>query len=167
MCVDLLNPKWNGGQLYRHDLESLFFIMICLACPYERPVVPAAEPRNFSKWFSGTDDEVREKKPTSTATVSTESYLFNLISLVLEIGWMLSIIGSVLPIRDARISGIYPSSYLLGCKILNRRTTLVAGTPLDWNTLGGIFTYADMVQLMSSFQDQPLETRWAGANPDH
>ncbi|KAJ3784987.1 hypothetical protein GGU10DRAFT_270293, partial [Lentinula aff. detonsa] len=30
MSVDLLNPKWNGGHLYRHDLESLFFIMILL-----------------------------------------------------------------------------------------------------------------------------------------
>ncbi|KAJ3715618.1 protein kinase [Lentinula guzmanii] len=141
MSVDLLDPDWKGGHLYRHDLESLFFIMICLACRYERPAGPTMK--------------CAQTKLTSSATVSLERSRFNFILLVLQIGWILSITGSVLPIRDARKSGVYRSSCLLG------------NTPYDWNTLGGIFTYTDMRQLMSSFQDQPLETRWSGGNPDH
>ncbi|KAE9399034.1 hypothetical protein BT96DRAFT_920391 [Gymnopus androsaceus JB14] len=31
MALDLLNKRWNGGHMYRHDLESLFYIMLCLA----------------------------------------------------------------------------------------------------------------------------------------
>ncbi|KAJ3807393.1 hypothetical protein F5876DRAFT_79747 [Lentinula aff. lateritia] len=64
MSVDLLSPVWEGGHLYRHDLESLFYIMLCLACRYNAPGVPAAEPRSFSLWFSGTDREIFNDKTT-------------------------------------------------------------------------------------------------------
>ncbi|KAJ3990882.1 kinase-like domain-containing protein, partial [Lentinula boryana] len=39
MSIDLLNANWEGGHLYRHDIESLFYIMLCLACRYRRPNV--------------------------------------------------------------------------------------------------------------------------------
>ncbi|KAJ3926369.1 MAG: hypothetical protein NXY57DRAFT_738422 [Lentinula lateritia] len=37
--LDLLCPTWTGGHLYRHNsiYESLFHIMLCLACRYKKP----------------------------------------------------------------------------------------------------------------------------------
>ncbi|KAJ3741277.1 hypothetical protein DFH05DRAFT_1528138 [Lentinula detonsa] len=49
MSTELLNPAWKGGHYYRHDLESLFYTMLCIACRYERPGAPAAEPRAYPK----------------------------------------------------------------------------------------------------------------------
>ncbi|KAJ4494915.1 hypothetical protein C8J55DRAFT_395108, partial [Lentinula edodes] len=54
MSRDLLCPTWTGGHLYRQYLESLFYIMLCLSCRYKKPGLPTAEPRAYSKWFSGT-----------------------------------------------------------------------------------------------------------------
>ncbi|KAJ3988175.1 hypothetical protein F5890DRAFT_1471737 [Lentinula detonsa] len=62
MSTELLNPAWKGGHYYRHDLESLFYTMLCIACRYERPGAPAAEPRAYPKRFYGSDEEVRDKK---------------------------------------------------------------------------------------------------------
>ncbi|KAH7869292.1 uncharacterized protein C8R40DRAFT_1131098 [Lentinula edodes] len=47
-----------------HDLESLFYIMLCLACRYKKPGLPTAEARAYSKWFSGTDEEVFVRTPS-------------------------------------------------------------------------------------------------------
>ncbi|KAJ4471170.1 hypothetical protein J3R30DRAFT_3710545 [Lentinula aciculospora] len=62
MSRDLLNPDWEGGHFYRHDLESLFYIILCLASRYTEPGVPAAEPRPHSDWFSGSDQQVFNSK---------------------------------------------------------------------------------------------------------
>ncbi|KAJ3935851.1 MAG: hypothetical protein NXY57DRAFT_932666 [Lentinula lateritia] len=62
MSIDLLNPVWQGGHLYCHDLESLFYIILCLACRYEAPGVASPDPRPYSEWFSGTDAEVLNSK---------------------------------------------------------------------------------------------------------
>ncbi|KAJ3858952.1 protein kinase [Lentinula novae-zelandiae] len=55
MSLDMLNSYWEWGHLYHHDLESLFYVMLCLACRYQKPGIPADEPRPYSEWYSGTD----------------------------------------------------------------------------------------------------------------
>ncbi|KAJ3992336.1 hypothetical protein F5050DRAFT_1905411 [Lentinula boryana] len=51
----------TGGHLYRHDLESLFFVMLCLACRYAAPGVPAPEPRPYPDWYTGTNRNFTKK----------------------------------------------------------------------------------------------------------
>ncbi|KAJ3762920.1 protein kinase [Lentinula raphanica] len=60
MSPDLLNSRWKGGHLPRHDLESLFYIILCLVCRYDElyGLKPCAEPRPFTKWFVGSDADV-------------------------------------------------------------------------------------------------------------
>ncbi|KAJ3741413.1 protein kinase [Lentinula detonsa] len=168
MSVDLLDPKWKGGHLYRHDLESLFFIMICLTCRYERPGVPAAEPRPFSKWFSGTDDEVRENKADFyrdrySGELPIQHYFAGFTD------WMEAIYFWLCTAYQGRPRVMHPPTpKLLSAWAQNPQSqNNFSNTSYDWNTLGGIFAYANMKQTMSSFQDQPLETRWLGGNPDH
>ncbi|KAJ3986086.1 protein kinase [Lentinula detonsa] len=144
------------GVLNDFDLSfiSLFFIMICLACRYERPVVPAAEPRTFSKWFTGgTDDEPLPIQPYFAGFRDWLDAIYHWLCTAYQGRPHIRHLPKLLP---ARVQN--PQS---------QNNFSSRNTPYDWNTLGGIFTYADMVQLMSSFQDQPLETQWAGANPDH
>ncbi|KAJ3990255.1 protein kinase [Lentinula detonsa] len=168
MSVDLLDPKWKGGHLYRHDLESLFFIMICLACRYERPGIPAAEPRPFSKWFSGTDGEVRKEKADFfidrfSGALPVQPYFVGFTDWLNSIYYWLCIAYQGRP-QIRHLPKILP----VRLQNLQAQNNLSSrNTPYDWNTLDGIFTYTDMKQLMSSFQDQPLETRWVGQNPDH
>ncbi|KAJ3990743.1 protein kinase, partial [Lentinula boryana] len=169
MSVDLLDPIWEGGHLYRHDLESLFFIMICLACRYERPGVPAAEPRAFSKWFSGSDEEVHASKTVfysdrSARKLPIQPYFTGFTD------WLNSIYYWLCTAYQGRPQIRHPLKLLPARMRKNPQSQNNFGsrnTSYDWNTLGGIFTYADMRQWMSSFQDHPLETRWSGGNLDH
>ncbi|KAJ3741415.1 protein kinase [Lentinula detonsa] len=168
MSVDLLDPTWKGGHLYRHDLESLFFIMSCLACRYERPGVPAAEPRVFTKWFSGTDEEVHASK-----TVFYSNRFSGALPIQLYFAgftdWLDTMYYWLCTAYEGRPQ-IRRLPKLLPARVQNHQSQNFSSrnTPYDWNTLGGIFTYTDMRQLMSSFQNQPLETRWeSGGNPDH
>ncbi|KAF9069315.1 hypothetical protein BDP27DRAFT_730387 [Rhodocollybia butyracea] len=54
MAIDMLDDTWRLGHMYRHDLESLFYIILCFACHYEP----------FSGWFTGTRADVFDAKCT-------------------------------------------------------------------------------------------------------
>ncbi|KAJ3768516.1 hypothetical protein FB446DRAFT_848376 [Lentinula raphanica] len=71
MSPDLLTPLWTGGHLPRHDLESLFSIIICLACRYEElhGLKPSAEPRAYADWFNGSDQQVFAQKMAFLVTL--------------------------------------------------------------------------------------------------
>ncbi|KAJ3892918.1 protein kinase [Lentinula edodes] len=69
MSLDMLNSYWEWGHLYHHDLESLFYVMLCLACRYQKPGIPADEPRPYSEWYSGTDIQVYVEKRSFIFTV--------------------------------------------------------------------------------------------------
>ncbi|KAJ3806831.1 hypothetical protein F5876DRAFT_68622 [Lentinula aff. lateritia] len=60
----LQNSYWKGGHPYRHDLESLFDVMLCVAFRSEQSGVPVVEPRAYLLWFSGTDRKILDKKHT-------------------------------------------------------------------------------------------------------
>ncbi|KAJ3889011.1 protein kinase [Lentinula edodes] len=155
MSLDLLNPDWEGGHLYRHDLESLFYIMLCLACRYEAPGVPAPEPRPYSEWFSGTDADVLDNK-----------------SKVL-----LNALGKGPPVQ-AYFSGFEEGLWEIFTEIRSgylqrplvhpksRKPGAVKNSTSEWTTMNEHVSYAMMRSIMSSFEGKPLETRWVG-NPDH
>ncbi|KAJ3880858.1 protein kinase, partial [Lentinula edodes] len=162
MSLDLLNPVWGGGHLYRHDLESLFYIMLCLACRYEAPGVASPDPRPYSEWFSGTDAQILNSKSN----------------------FFLNALGEDLPVQtyfsgfEQGLSDIFEeirSGYTLrprihskksgkGSEVRNRNTSRDAN--YEWTTLDMHVSYAMMRSMMSSFEGKPLETRWVG-NPDH
>ncbi|KAF5370534.1 hypothetical protein D9757_010129 [Collybiopsis confluens] len=70
MSRDLLTKGWCEGPLYRHDLESLFYIMLILCCHYKSPdkALPFKD-WPYKMWFTSDDATVAEKKE-STATLS-------------------------------------------------------------------------------------------------
>ncbi|KAJ3813716.1 protein kinase [Lentinula aff. lateritia] len=152
MSIDLLNPVWQGGHLYRHDLESLFYIMLCLACRYEAPGVASPDPRPYSEWFSGTDAEVLNSKSNFLLNALGEDLPVQTYFSGFEQG-----LGNIF--REIRVG------YML--RQLFHSNPSKSGTPtFQWTTMNEHVSYAMMRSMMSSFQDKPLETRWVG-NPDH
>ncbi|KAJ4478136.1 protein kinase [Lentinula aciculospora] len=152
MSKDLLNPDWEGGHFYRHDLESLFYIILCLACRYAEPGVPAAEPRLYSDWFSGTDKQVFDSKNTFLSEppyngLPIQPYFTNFES------WLTCIHDSI------------STGYALRPRPpVTRAGTNISlhPTSFDWKTLDGRVTYRVFREIMFSFQTGPLETHWLG-----
>ncbi|KAF5359985.1 hypothetical protein D9758_007650 [Tetrapyrgos nigripes] len=66
MSHELLNPSWVHGHRYRHDLESLFYVILIFCSDYgakgeEDKLVKVMEP-HFQKWFTGSFEDVRTGK---------------------------------------------------------------------------------------------------------
>ncbi|KAJ3897795.1 protein kinase [Lentinula edodes] len=166
MSVDLLSPVWEGGHLYRHDLESLFYIMLCLACRYEAPGVPAPEPRAYSKWFNGSDADIFENKTTllhdSFQSPPIQSYFAGFrrplrkIYRQLRAGYKQRPENPSTSEEESDESEDEDLEFLPNDNVLN----------FDWNTLNRHVSYARMRSVMSSFKGKSLQTRWVG-NPDH
>ncbi|KAJ3795723.1 protein kinase, partial [Lentinula aff. detonsa] len=164
MSPDLLDPDWEGGHLYRHDLESLFFIMLCLACRYKAPGIPATEPRPYAQWFSGTDLEVFNAKYTFLAKSSTRSPPIQLYFAGFE-QWLLGIHIQLRYGYTRRPIYTLGESSQFGVQSAYHEDE---ETPdFDWNTLNKRASYTMMRSIMSSFQGKSLETRWASWNPEH
>ncbi|GAW04676.1 protein kinase [Lentinula edodes] len=169
MSRDLLCPTWTGGHLYRHDLESLFYIMLCLACRYKKPGLPTAEPRAYSKWFSGTDEEVYDNKnsfytdhneslPIQPYFADYEQWLY-LIFRYISAGYKARPPLASQPKMTGNMAAILLALKDPGMDSQHQN--------FDWNTLDGRVTYLTFRTIMSSFQDEPLETRWSGGNLYH
>ncbi|KAJ3803948.1 hypothetical protein F5876DRAFT_53964, partial [Lentinula aff. lateritia] len=166
MSLDLLDPTWKGGHFYRHDLESLFYIILCLACRYEAPGVPAPEPRAYSKWFSGSDQDIFDNKNTF---LTSPFALINGLPIQPYFAgferWLRKIYDQLrggyhqrpfcpknLSTSNAEESEDEELEFLQNDNDLN----------FDWNTLNRHVSYARMRLVMSSFKGKSLETRWAG-----
>ncbi|KAJ3892936.1 protein kinase [Lentinula edodes] len=161
MSLDLLNPVWKGGHFYRHDLESLFYIILCLACRYQAPGMPAPEPRPYSRWFSGTDREVLTDKnmfltdplvlsdvlPIQPYFVDFEPWLKHIYYLISE-GYHARPRPPIVPMDEANN--------------LCSTEDIPPQTSFNWQTLAGQVTYSRLSRLMSSFSGVPLQTRWSG-----
>ncbi|KAJ3790493.1 protein kinase [Lentinula aff. detonsa] len=147
MSIDLLDPDWEGGHLYRHDIESLFYIMLCLACRYRRPNVPTPEPRAYAVWFSGTD---------------LQPYFAGFTR------WLRRIREKLHSGYKRRPAYSSEESSQPGIESDDDESSDSDEDPnFDWNTLNQRVSYTTMRSIMSSFQGQSLETRWASWNPEH
>ncbi|KAJ3723114.1 kinase-like domain-containing protein [Lentinula raphanica] len=151
MSHELLNPGWQDGHYYRHDIESLFYVVLCMACRYESPGVAAAEPRTYAEWFSGIDKTlffIGDFPPTITTQPHFAGFQ----------RWLDSIYQLC-------------SSGYMDARRIRMRSRVKGGTDgsssFDWTTLNKRVSYAEMRLVMSSFEDEPLETRWAGWNRNH
>ncbi|KAJ3752205.1 protein kinase [Lentinula raphanica] len=151
MSHQLLDPDWQGGHYYRHDIESLFYVILCMACRYKSPGVSAAEPRAYSDWFSGSDHDLLANKSlflvggSLVPTIATQPHFAGFQE------WLDSIYH------------LCSSGYLDARLTQNRRVKGGTGdsSSFDWTTLDNRVSYAEMRLVMSSFKDEPLETRWA------
>ncbi|KAJ3992334.1 protein kinase [Lentinula boryana] len=167
MSVDLLNSNWEGGHLYRHDLESLFFVMLCLACRYDAPGVPATEPRPYSYWYTETNRNVYHSKNSFFLDPDFETFPIQPHFIGLK-SWLEEIYCSFHFGYIQRPFFYSHDRYLKMKKSLGRINVGIADFDFDydWTTLGKCASYARMRSIMSLFNGGSLATRWAGWNPE-
>ncbi|KAF9065076.1 hypothetical protein BDP27DRAFT_1405002 [Rhodocollybia butyracea] len=147
MAFDLLDEDWKGGHYYRHDMESLFYIILCFACRYRFPNVPAQEPRKYEEWFTGSERQVYQEKYTlimskSVSTFAVQEHFTHFAPWLEKIYFRLH-------------TGHFqrPSSITL-------RFDPHASQEFDWFTLNGNFSYHRLNEVMNTFKGMPLEARW-------
>jgi hypothetical protein len=137
MALDLLDDAWHSGHMYRHDLESLFYIILCFACRYETLGKHCCNPP-FSKWFAGMDADVLAAKSAFIyrGQVSAIQQHFRFFEPWLK-AMFFSIRRGYLSFEQARDSS----------------------AEFDRETLGGEFTYEKVQMAMASYNGDALETR--------
>ncbi|KAF9064298.1 hypothetical protein BDP27DRAFT_1230692, partial [Rhodocollybia butyracea] len=144
MALDLLDDDSRYfGHMYRHDLESLFYIILCFACRYEAPGKRCRDPP-FSKWFAGTDADIlgAKNKFITRGQVSAIpiQHHFRFFEPWLEAMFLI--------IRRGYRNQAHDQD--------NRNQ----GVEFDQETLGGELTYQKVKTLMTSYNGEALETRW-------
>jgi hypothetical protein len=147
MAFDLLNERWKGGHYYRHDLESLFYIILCFACRYRCPGVPARDPRSYENWFTDSEESVYSAKnslihDTTFSSFPVQPHFKDFTP------WLNRVYGMLNVGHRQR-----PSLFLLE---LGEETN----EDFNWLTLNGKFSYRRLNQVMATFNGTPLEPRW-------
>ncbi|KAF9256068.1 hypothetical protein L218DRAFT_1007858 [Marasmius fiardii PR-910] len=145
IAYDLVDTMWASGHLYRHDLESIFYVLLCLCSRYKGPGenmdVSKDKPLPYESWFTESYDHVRDSKSSLFLRPS------NLIT---------DLITNFFRNFEAWAVGIHDS---LKEGYLRRGIAEVRRSPFDQETLGGLFTYASVSAVMSHFDGVQLKTR--------
>ncbi|KAG7088923.1 hypothetical protein E1B28_012867 [Marasmius oreades] len=139
VAYDSLDPKWAGGYLYRHDLESIFYGLLCLCTRYEGPgeLVDVSR-RPYKSWFIKDHNHERRSK-----------------------GDMISD-GRINPTVTAFFRSFTPwVTEIYECIHLGhwRRAGAWRFSGFDEITLGGHVTYGEVEAIMSHCEGVPLKTR--------
>ena len=174
MAYELLDPRNDMLHLYRHDLESLFYIMLILATQYEvqapgesgEGCIGMREELPYRKWFNQQSYE--------NLSFSKEAFLKRSddqldLSLTFQDfgGWLESI-------RTAFRVGLRSRDIYLENRNAKKRMTknrqggvsVDEVSPFDDETLGGHVCYSAIIDPVAEFTGTPLEgveVRYKGA----
>ncbi|KAF9259573.1 hypothetical protein L218DRAFT_657636 [Marasmius fiardii PR-910] len=145
MAHDLFDDGWVLGHLYRHDLESIFYVLLCLCSRYKGPGehvdVLKDQPPPYERWFTESNETVRALKNQVFSDPSRK---------------ITDVITDFFRHFEAWAVGIYHS---LKEGYMRRGIAEVTRSPFDEETLGGLFTYARVSAVMSHFDGVQLKTR--------
>ncbi|KAF5379652.1 hypothetical protein D9757_009230 [Collybiopsis confluens] len=145
MSQDLLDAKWDKRHLYRHDLESLFYIILIVSCHYSAPTIRAPS-RPFKSWFDRADQDVAHAKllflQSTAPELPIQTYFKGFAPWIRDIHEML---GMGYKSRPGDFDGVEAECY-------------------DWDTFDGNVTYTEMMEVMGMFKNKDLVTRWDGGD---
>ena len=162
MAYELLKPDIDMLHLYRHDLESLFYIMLILATHYEVQApgegsgggIGLREELPCRKWFDqqSYDDlslskEAFLKRSDDQLNLSPTFQVFG--------GWLESL-------RTAFRVGLRARDIYLDKRKAKKRMT----KGFDYETLGGHVCYSALINPVAKFKGTPLgglKVRYRGA----
>ncbi|KAF5365891.1 hypothetical protein D9757_011027 [Collybiopsis confluens] len=148
MAQDLLDLKWDKAHLYRHDLESLFYIILILSCHYTDPTTRTSS-LPFADWFDGLDQFLGSLKLDFLHSLSTD----------LPVQTYYNGFTQWLPRIRQMLNQGYKSRP--GPFFWSDKDRLKA-VLYDWETLDGNVTYLQMKEVMRFFDGEELATRWDG-----
>ncbi|KIK58613.1 hypothetical protein GYMLUDRAFT_45217 [Collybiopsis luxurians FD-317 M1] len=142
MAYDLLKSSWLRGHMYRHDLESLFYVLLIICCHYENFKTSISKPP-YLKWFTDPVDVV--------ASMKFEFFFDSDESLPIQ------------PFFENFRVWLDQARYQFRQGYSSRPGGGQILLDYVWPTLAGFVSYKNMNRIMCSFQDSPLVRRWNGA----
>ncbi|KAE9392629.1 hypothetical protein BT96DRAFT_924608 [Gymnopus androsaceus JB14] len=134
---------WTGPLHYRHDLESLFYVILLLVYHYDRFGVKA-EKLEFGKWFTEGDEYLYDKKYVflhQYSWIATPRPFFAAFRYWLQ------------TIQDSLMAGFLAEGLAL------RKARAGGQISFDLETLGDNFSYKTMSTVMRNFDGKALVTR--------
>ncbi|KAJ3993366.1 hypothetical protein F5050DRAFT_1714540 [Lentinula boryana] len=152
MAHELHLVEWKGPHRYRHDLESIFYVMLLLVCLYSSPDKKLPRPENinyrYEEWHQSDDEFLYDKKHhiiTAAATWKPPVTAFFSGFLL----WLIEL-------QRSMRRGFYElgDAALLVPKALNPEMH-----SFDEGTLGGHLSYESVVSIVHIFEEEELETR--------
>ncbi|KAF5365876.1 hypothetical protein D9757_011041 [Collybiopsis confluens] len=148
MARDLLASNWDKGHLYRHDLESLFYITLIVSCHYTGPTTRAST-LLFEDWFNGVDQVVSSAKYTFISFEWPQPLVQTYFNGFTQ--WLLKI-------RQLLNQGYksWPGPFFWSDK------DRLKAALYDWETLDGNVTYLKIMEVMRFFDGEELVARWDG-----
>ncbi|KAJ3820989.1 hypothetical protein F5880DRAFT_1667493 [Lentinula raphanica] len=158
--------RWKGPYRYRHDLESLFYVILYQSCLYSSPRAEMCTDRipgddQLGNWFYTDDQDLYISKHSLIYSHRWEPPVKPFFSSFSS--WLLYMNRSV-------FAGLYArKKYFDNRKIPHMKFGMPPGpipvvvqatkAAFDEDTLGGEFSYDEVVIAMHLFDDQPLEIR--------
>ncbi|KAJ3712167.1 hypothetical protein C8R42DRAFT_728082 [Lentinula raphanica] len=166
MAHEQQRPKWKGPHRYRHDLESVFYVMTLFTFLYSKPsekvLKPFDEDYQFEKWHQEDNGFLRGEKfglliepiwqpPVTKYFTGFEQWLIQLhICFYRGFSRQRDFILDQIVFRDPRL------------EVWSQPQPQIQQTQsFDEGTLGGFITCEYIALIMHEFEGEELDTRGA------
>ncbi|KAE9392330.1 hypothetical protein BT96DRAFT_1000426 [Gymnopus androsaceus JB14] len=143
MAHEQQRTGWTGPLHYRHDLESLFYVILLLVYHYDCFGVKA-EKLEFVKWFTEGDDFIYKEKYV---------FLHQYSWLAAPRPFFAAFRQWLQTIRDSLMAGFLAE----GVAVVKARVE--GQMTFDLETLGDNFSYKTMFRVIRNFNEEALVTR--------
>ncbi|KAJ4481247.1 hypothetical protein J3R30DRAFT_3700896 [Lentinula aciculospora] len=149
MSYEQHSDDWQGPHRFRHDLESVFYVILLLACLYSSPCEqyrPEIRTRyEYEEWLQQDDFFLYNHKHTVIINITWQSSVMTFFK------------GFERWLNDLQFA---LCSGLLDLAVHNRTAREQHQvTAFDHDSLGGHFTYKKVVLIMHIYDKEELETR--------
>ncbi|KAJ3976107.1 hypothetical protein EV361DRAFT_1000416 [Lentinula raphanica] len=151
--------RWEGPHQYRHDVESLFYVMVLFTFLYSKPSKavsnPVDEQFHYENWHQFSDRELHDKKrnimyPLTAWSPPVTPFFVHFNDWLDEI-------------QNRFACGFHEKATFLLAKDAAERRPRRQSRPYNLQSykddeLGGHITYKTMVQIMHRFNEEELST---------
>jgi serine/threonine protein kinase len=172
MAHELLDKNWDKGHLYRHDLESLFYVMVIFCSDYDKQESKLVKLKNsqYQRWFSSTNADVQLFKRAWLPHVEAEIQTTSVFS-GFNVFYLSRLRKYVAAGHNAKHQFLtdwkdFEEERQMHEKLHKSFDKSFTKT-FDYHTLGGHVTYAAFEGVMQSFSfptTTNLDSEWTSVN---
>lgn len=163
MAYEQHYSEWDEPHRFRHDLESLFYVMVLLACNYSGPGQRAAE-MHCGSWYTANLVVLRDAKyslVTKPWFPPVHEFFSGLVPWLHKI--RLSLMAGFTTLAVHNTEDAFMKAALVDKSDSGEEDSLVpTASPFDEDTLNGRVSYVSFFKPMRKFEGEPLIIR----NPD-
>ncbi|KAJ3719550.1 hypothetical protein DFJ43DRAFT_1206124 [Lentinula guzmanii] len=173
--------KWKGPHRYRHDMESMFYVILFLTClcssPSEKLPTPPKTDYSYETWHKEGDDPLRGRK---TIIITADNWQPSTMTFFDGFSWWLDKLQQSLrqglskggmhrdAVKEAATVILYtqhPADSTSTCSVVAElfRPPVFQHDPallnFDEDMLGGRFLYEEIIWVVHVFENKDLKTR--------